>query len=295
MGAPLIEPFITQPAVMGSDAYIIDLTTRPDYDNLKELTEDWWINLRFTPQTAGLSMAYRDDLLEPERFFLLFNGEMQRESDGTGVDLACFLSWSYTSGGCQGLRGDPNGDLAINVLDVLADVNHILGIAPLVGDALCRGDCNGDVSINVLDALGIVNVILGILPECPGGAAKVDIYPETVEFLKTLEPYLSSENFNKFMSMVKLVGIPTQYELSQNYPNPFNPETKIEFALPMSAKVKLSVYNVLGQVVVTLVDGQMEAGFHGVTFDGHDLSSGVYFYRLEAGDYSATRQMVFMK
>ena len=59
-------------------------------------------------------------------------------------------------------RGDVNGDMSINILDVLTTINHILGIAPLTGDALIRADCNADGEINVLDALGIVNVILGI-------------------------------------------------------------------------------------------------------------------------------------
>ena len=59
------------------------------------------------------------------------------------------------------MRGDVNGDMSINILDVLTTVNHILGIAPLTGDALIRADCNADGEINVLDALGIVNVILG--------------------------------------------------------------------------------------------------------------------------------------
>ncbi|RQW78538.1 MAG: T9SS C-terminal target domain-containing protein, partial [Geobacter sp.] len=210
-----------------------------------------------------------------------------------------YAPWNYDTEECEGAGcgtiGDVNNDAAINVLDVLSVVNDILGIVPLDAGGKCRADCNGDDAINVLDALGIVNVILGITPNCPGGNAKVDIYPETVEFLKTLEAYLSPENYDRFMSMVKSVGVPTRYELSQNYPNPFNPETNIEFALPMSARVKLSVYNVLGQAVATLVDGQVEAGYHSVTFDGSYLTSGVYFYRLETGNTVLSNKMVLMK
>ncbi len=215
--------------------------------------------------------------------------------------------------GC-GTIGDVNNDAAINVLDVLAVVNDILGTVPLTTDGRCRADCNGDASINVLDALGIVNVILGISPSCPGGHAKVEIYPETLEFLKTLRPYLSPENFTTFMAMARSVGVPTRYELSQNYPNPFNPSTTISYSLPVQSEefrvksgggtlnstpltphVTLKVFNVLGQEVATLVDGIKEPGFYTVTWDARDMASGIYFYRLEAGSYAATRSCLVVR
>ena len=84
---------------------------------------------------------------------------------------------------CLIQRGDVTGDGEINVLDVLAVVNHILGIVLLDEDGECRADCKGDDVINVLDALGIVNVILGIIPECPGdGECKPVVTPKVLEF-----------------------------------------------------------------------------------------------------------------
>lgn len=80
--------------------------------------------------------------------------------------------WSLTELGCQGVIGDPTGDGSINVLDVLAVANHILGIITIEEDAICRADCNGDETINILDCLNIANVILGIIPECPGSGCK---------------------------------------------------------------------------------------------------------------------------
>jgi hypothetical protein len=213
------------------------------------------------------------------------------------------------------LRGDPTGDGKINVLDVLAVANHILGNIILTGDALCRGDCTGDGTINILDALGVANVILGIIPECPGGACKPAVTPKTLEFMKTLESYLSPEGYAQIMAMVKgEMGVPQEYSLAQNYPNPFNPVTTITYSLPVQSgefrvksndaplnselltrNVSLKVYNVLGQEVATLVDEVQGPGAYTAQWDASDAASGVYFYRLTAGDYSATRQMVLMK
>jgi hypothetical protein len=90
-------------------------------------------------------------------------------------------------------------------------------------------------------------------------------------------------------------NLPKQYDLSQNYPNPFNPTTEIKFALPTSGQAKLEVYNVLGQNVATLINGQMNAGYHSVTWNAQSAASGVYFYKLTAGNYSKVYQMTLMK
>ncbi len=89
--------------------------------------------------------------------------------------------------------------------------------------------------------------------------------------------------------------LPTQFRLDQAYPNPFNPTTTIPYALRETGQTKLAVYNVLGQQVALLVDEVRQAGEHRVFFDGRQLSSGVYFYRLEAGDFVKTRKVVLMK
>jgi len=89
--------------------------------------------------------------------------------------------------------------------------------------------------------------------------------------------------------------VPQTLQLSQNYPNPFNPSTRIDFALPEAAQVALEVYNMLGQKVVTLENGYLSAGQHSVTFDASDLSSGIYLYRLQAGDQVLTRSLTLVK
>ncbi len=89
--------------------------------------------------------------------------------------------------------------------------------------------------------------------------------------------------------------VPSRFTLSQNYPNPFNPSTTIKFELPRASLVSLTVYDILGRQVSVLVNERREAGVHEVKFDGSGPSSGVYFYRLTAGQYVECRQMVLMK
>ena len=85
------------------------------------------------------------------------------------------------------------------------------------------------------------------------------------------------------------------FELGQNYPNPFNPATMIRYALPSSARANLTVFNSLGQVVKELVNENEEAGYHEVRFDGTGLASGVYFYRLQAGNFVETKKLTLLK
>jgi hypothetical protein len=89
--------------------------------------------------------------------------------------------------------------------------------------------------------------------------------------------------------------IPESFTLYQNYPNPFNPATTIKFALPVDSKVKINVYNSVGQLVETLVDKEMESGYHEVNFNASRLASGVYLYQLQAGEYVAVKKMLLLK
>jgi hypothetical protein len=89
--------------------------------------------------------------------------------------------------------------------------------------------------------------------------------------------------------------LPLVFSLSQNYPNPFNPSTNIKFTLPEAVDVRLEVYNIAGQRVATLVNNQMTAGEHIVAFDGRALASGVYIYRIIAGEYMKSHKMTLIK
>lgn len=89
--------------------------------------------------------------------------------------------------------------------------------------------------------------------------------------------------------------MPLDYYLSQNYPNPFNPITNIEFRITDFEFVKLTVFDVLGNEVTTIINEEMPAGIHLVNFDASDISSGTYFYRLQAGDFIEIKKMIFLK
>lgn len=89
--------------------------------------------------------------------------------------------------------------------------------------------------------------------------------------------------------------LPTAFSLEQNYPNPFNPTTEIKFALPSASDVKLNVYNINGQLVSELVNGNEEAGIHKVSFDASNFNSGMYFYTLEANGTRITNKMILTK
>jgi len=88
---------------------------------------------------------------------------------------------------------------------------------------------------------------------------------------------------------------PVEFRLSQNYPNPFNATTRISYSIPKNSNVNLKIYDMLGREVRTLASGYQSAGDYIVMFNSGDLSSGVYFYRLTAGEYSEIKKMVVIK
>ena len=98
-----------------------------------------------------------------------------------------------------------------------------------------------------------------------------------------------------FLSDLVTVGVPTKYNISQNYPNPFNPITRIDYSLPFDSKVSLQIFDALGREVVTLVNDYQNAGYYTIDFNASNLASGIYFYRMLAGDFSAIKKMVVIK
>lgn len=148
-------------------------------------------------------------------------------------------------------------------------------------------DPNGNFRINVSNK--IYNYNIGSIGPLPQG------YNNNVTVLA--HPGQTNVVLNIALTDVKQEGsgIPSEYNLSQNYPNPFNPVTTINFSLPKEGHVKLTVYNAIGSIVTTLVDENKPAGYYSVRFNGSGLASGIYFYRLESGNFTADRKLILLK
>jgi hypothetical protein len=135
---------------------------------------------------------------------------------------------------------------------------------------------------------------VGIHSATPGGSThslRLEMYSETYPaWTDTLSLYIYPA-----VGVEEEESFPTKFALEQNYPNPWNPSTNIRYALPHTSIVTLTVYNTLGQQVAQLVNAQQQAGYHDVVFRGDGLASGVYFYRIQAGDFIATRKLLYLK
>jgi len=116
-------------------------------------------------------------------------------------------------------------------------------------------------------------------------------------FFDDFEPILRAITLERALktSNDEIIGKPKEFSLDQNYPNPFNPSTTIKFALPQTADVTLTIYNMLGQKVNTLVNTKLNAGVHTYSFDASNLASGMYIYRIEAASFSSIKKMLLIK
>ena len=104
----------------------------------------------------------------------------------------------------------------------------------------------------------------------------------------------TDEYINNILAQSSLV-LPTEFNIAQNFPNPFNPSTTIRYSVPKKSFVKIKVYNILGAEVATLVDKEEEAGNYGIIFNAANLASGVYIYRIEAGNFVSSKKMILLK
>jgi len=95
--------------------------------------------------------------------------------------------------------------------------------------------------------------------------------------------------------VVSLKPLPKSFSLSAAYPNPFNPVTTLSFALPIEAEVSLSIYNLQGREIVSLINGNMDAGYHSVIWNADNHSSGVYFVKMIAGEFINTQKLMLVK
>lgn len=146
-------------------------------------------------------------------------------------------------------------------------------------------DLDGNYTLHVSNKLFNYNVGTGQLP--------LNYYYYSI----IAHPGQTDVNFNFTLTDVEQdqSAIPNEFSLMQNFPNPFNPSTVIKYTLPIRSMVSLTLYNVLGREVTTLVNEVKEAGKYDIDFNGSSLTSGVYFYRLQAGSFVQTRKMILLK
>ncbi len=172
---------------------------------------------------------------------------------------------------------------------------------------------SSDTSMNMIDQAAWNFALTGSYSDrgngdspgnCSGYASTYDVKFDENGFLYsqsqygwTVEKWTYDGTLPSFTTGVEQFGdvVPSGYTLSQNYPNPFNPATTIEFSLPQSGFVSLRVFDMLGQEIATLVNGEKAAGTFRATFDASNLPSGTYFYALKAGGYSEVKKMVILK
>ena len=97
------------------------------------------------------------------------------------------------------------------------------------------------------------------------------------------------------VAVKETIPLPTGYALYQNYPNPFNARTSIQFCLPSACNVRLEVFNPIGQRITTLLNSHKTVGYHRIDFDGSNLPSGIYYYKLQTDKFQESRKMVLVK
>ena len=146
-------------------------------------------------------------------------------------------------------------------------------------------DFNGNYTLNVSNKLYNYNVSPGYLPS------------NYNSYSITAHPGQTNVNFNFTLTDIESNQslIPNEFSLEQNFPNPFNPSTSIRFNLPESGMVKLTLFNILGQEIKTLVNEFKESGVHTINFNASELNSGIYIYKIDSGSFTQTRKMTLIK
>lgn len=181
---------------------------------------------------------------------------------------------------------------------VIDHTGYELGVPRLIDDA-------SGMTMKYADADGRLRILIysmDIGRSIPAGERLVLAIPIAGQGSLTLSEVQLSDYFGRPLSaeITSSPALPQTFGLHQNYPNPFNNATQITYELPRPTQVRIDVYNVVGQLVTTLLDAVEPAGVHSVSWNGADgagnpVASGVYFYRLMAGDYTAEKKMVLMK
>ena len=167
-----------------------------------------------------------------------------------------------------------------------------------IGQSIVTVEMNGSGSV-VIDSAAVMELTMLVLPQATGSAF---VKFQNVYVMSGVAQMISVQNAeNGIVDLTPLsmrgegVSVPEAFSLAQNYPNPFNPTTTIEYQLSVNTRVTLKVYNILGQEVATLVDGEQKAGYYNMRWDATRFASGVYIYRIATKDFVRTKKMLLLK
>lgn len=194
------------------------------------------------------------------------------------------------------LRGFSDPDLPVELLSFTASVSG--NSVNLIWKTATELNNKGFEIERKLDNANWVNV--GFVPG-KGTTSEPSIYKFTDKLERQIKALyrLKQINFDgsyEYSNIIEVdLSTPIKFDLAQNYPNPFNPATSIKYSLAAKSKVELRIYNILGKEVAALVNNFQEAGNYEVQFDAKNLSSGVYFYELKAGNFTAKKKMMLIK
>lgn len=218
------------------------------------------------------------------------------------------------------------GILVVSVADGQTNVNYPTQIQPIFDNNCisCHGGRSGVTLSSYASVIASVGVQYAKNVIQPGSSATSPLYDKISNATPahgrrmpyTGPPYLSDAQITLIKNWidegakpsatttsvaVRIAGVPENFSLSQNYPNPFNPSTQIAFALPVRQFVTLTVYDMLGHEVATLVNGELDPGTYRIRWNASDVSSGIYFYRLQTTGaqgtphFTETRKLIVEK
>jgi predicted CXXCH cytochrome family protein len=233
------------------------------------------------------------------------------DSTASGMQWSFFVIAAYSAGNATVYLSPPDSGYSVDNLMPVTPTG--LAAVEVTGGVQLTWNAPSDPDIDVFDVFRSTTASFDPTGMTPIASVKdVEYLDQDVangtQYYWKIQAVDFSGNRSDYSDEVTLVvtdvetleGLPTEFALKQNYPNPFNPTTEIGFAVPKATHIRLSVYTISGELVTTLVDDMMQAGRYRVTWDGQTIngtpvSSGLYLYRINAGDFVQTLKMVLLK
>ncbi|MBZ0201288.1 MAG: T9SS type A sorting domain-containing protein, partial [Ignavibacteriaceae bacterium] len=271
---------------------------------------------KFSSSNHWASYAAQTDSLGVYSFNNLLPGEYILLAHPQGNYIPTY----FTYAGIQTLHWRDADSVVVDSLSIVSGIDFTVLPRPDSGTGFIKGKLlasdgmpvNGGFIFAVDENESISNFAVS---DVNGNYTISDLIPgsyiissDKVEYLQAQPKEINLDFANSFVNNVNFTLTPqsvtsteetpvtvNNYSLLQNYPNPFNPVTNISFTLPEKTNVTLTVFNILGREITTLVNGELNAGQHSVSFDASKLSSGIYFYRMQAGNFISTHKMTYLK